>query len=127
MGNQNNSDDSIEELESNSLEERLLLAELESDIQEELNQLVAKRFSEIEGELKLAGEGLGVGMSLDCAIRVGIHPSMSKSPVVKEPEQLPLLRTFSPRRCKHVDSVEAEERVMTRSSLLHALGLVKKG
>jgi hypothetical protein len=123
MGYEKYSDEIGEELDLNSLEGSLLLSELESDIQEELNQLVSKRFAEIQGDLKLAHEG--IGMTLNCAIRVEAQHSMGADSSAHEPEQLSLLRTFSPRRADHVESISPEERVETRSRVLSVLGLKK--
>jgi hypothetical protein len=125
MGYEKYSDEIAQQLDPNSIEGSLLLSELESDIQEELNQLLSKRFAEIQGDMKLANEGTGIGMTLNCALRVEIYHSTRPDSSSEEPEQLPLLRTFSTRRASHVESVSAEERVKTRSRLLNTLGLRK--
>ncbi len=125
MGYEKYSDEIAEQLDLDSLEGSLLLSELESDIQEELNQLVSKRFAEIQGEMKLSNEGTSIGMTLNCAIRVEIHHSIQADSSAEEPEQLSLLRTFSPRRADHVESVSATERIKARSQVLNALGLKK--
>jgi len=125
MGYEKYSDEIAEQLDPDSLESRLLLSELESDIQEELNQLVSKRFTEIQTEMKLAKDSTGIGMILNCAIRIEIDYAAAAGSLEDEPEQLPLLRTFSTRRIEYVDSVSPEARVKTRSSLLKALGLGK--
>ena len=64
MGYEKYSDEIAQQLDPNSIEGSLLLSELESDIQEELNQLLSKRFAEIQGDMKLANEGTGIGMTL---------------------------------------------------------------
>lgn len=110
-------------LDPNSLEGNLLLSELESDVQEELNQLLSGRFAEIQSDMKLAHEG--IHMTLNCALRVEIEHSSKADSSPEEPEQLALLRTFSSRRADHVESIPAKERVKARSELLGALGLKK--
>ncbi len=111
------------DLDPDSLIARLLVAELEGEIREELNVLVARRFDEIRSELKLGGGGSrGLDLELRCAIDVSTVPKQAEPCTgASEPVQMSLLDTFSARREGHLATLSTEERMRIRTSVTDAL------